>query len=602
MYINPKCCMKTLKLHIGLILILALFSVEIYAQDEGCISGDCYTGVGTWKWPSGSTYIGEFKNRDREGYGYFKFPNGDEYIGNWKKNQRDGYGVYYYKSHGDYKRYAGEWKKDERTGMGIMYYNQASAKPQFGIWKDNKFEAKYKALHCVKGNCFQGLGIHVWDDGSRYEGNYKDGRRNGEGVFYYPKGAKYTGNQVNAQRNGFGTYYYTSGNKYVGEWNNDLKHGRGKLYSKGQVYKEGVWKNGKFVGSEIVEPISQRKDHTQKDTKAPIIKITKPEVTERGPKVVVREKSIIIGGIVEDESGIRRVRINGVTARLGISGTTKKPFAGKISLAKGQNDFWVEATDRYGNTIKKDFQIIYEPLMDEPILASNIISENRTALVIGNADYDQVPLKNPVNDARAIADRLKSFDFEVDLHLNVNQKDMKKAILAYGEKLKDRKGVGMVYYAGHGVQLNGQNYLIPLEAEISKPSDIDLEGVRLQRVLNEIEHATNRLNIVVLDACRDNPYAGVRGSGDGLTAPASAPSGTFIAFSTSPGRAASDGNGKHGLYTEALLKALDNAKGMKLEDIFKKVRSEVRKRSKRLQIPWETSSIEGDFYFFKGKK
>lgn len=585
--------MKTFNIHYKLILLFTLFSVGAWAQ--GCISGDCYNGTGTWKWKdTGSTYTGEFKNNTREGYGHFIFVNGDEYIGNWTNNKRNGYGVYFYKNHGDYKRYSGEWVNDNRTGMGIMHYQESRKKSSFGIWKDNMFVAKYKEQGCIVGNCYQGRGVHVWqEDGSRYEGIYKDGQRNGIGTFYHGKGAKYDGNQVEGKRNGFGTYYYSNGNKYIGEWKDETKNGKGKMYAKGQVIQEGTWRDNKFIGNSI-EVLAENKT----DVTPPIINITKPEVTERGPKVVIRQKNVYIGGTVEDASGIKRVRVNGSLARISVSGTTTKAFAAKISLSEGQNDFWVEATDKLGNTIKKDFQIIYEPLLDQPV-ASAVSSENRTALVIGNADYDRVPLKNPVNDARAIADKLKAFDFEVDLHINVDQKAMIRAIRAYGEKLKQRRGVGMVYYAGHGVQLGGENYLIPVGADIQKALDIDLEAVRLERVLNEIRVATSRLNIVVLDACRDNPYSGIRGSGEGLTVPQNAPSGTFIAYATSPGRAASDGSGKHGLYTEALLQALDNAKGMKLEDIFKRVRSDVRKKSKRLQIPWETSSIEGDFYFFK---
>ena len=180
---------------------------------------------------------------------------------------------------------------------------------------------------------------------------------------------------------------------------------------------------------------------------------------------------------------------------------------------------------------------------------------------------------------------------------------MKQAIRDFGEKLENGGGVGLFYFAGHGLQAEGQNYLVPIGARIKKPLDIELESVKLQRVLNEMEFAKNRLNIVVLDACRDNPYAGAyrereRGNAtSGLAAPTRAPIGTFIAYSTAPGMAASDGKGQHGLYTEELLKALDYAEGMKLEDVFKKVRSKVRQRSKGRQIPWENSSVEGDFYF-----
>ena len=234
-----------------------------------------------------------------------------------------------------------------------------------------------------------------------------------------------------------------------------------------------------------------------------------------------------------------------------------------------------------------------------------------TAIIIGNANYASMPLKNPVNDARAMADKLGKLGFDVSLHTNISQNQMKRAVNDFSEKLKEDGGIGMFYYAGHGLQDKGQNYLVPVNAKIQKPSDIEMETLRLRRVLNSMEDAANRLNIVVLDACRDNPYhtsyhdpmdGGSRGGVKVSTfEPVVAPFGTFIAYSTAPGRAASDGSGQHGLYTEELLKVLDNAAGMKLEDIFKRVRSNVRKRSKNLQIPWENSSVEGDFYFINNK-
>jgi hypothetical protein len=193
---------------------------------------------------------------------------------------------------------------------------------------------------------------------------------------------------------------------------------------------------------------------------------------------------------------------------------------------------------------------------------------------------------------------LEQAGFGVLFGLNLSQNEMKAQIEEFGRQIS-RGGVGLFYFAGHGAQFRGQNYLIPVGAEIRKELDIELEGVDVQRVLNEMEAARNRLNILILDACRNNPYArSARSAGRGL-AGMDAPVGTWIAYATAPGRIASDGQGRNGLYTGELLQTMLTP-GVKLEDVFKRVRSRVRAQSGGEQIPWDASSIEGDFYFVPG--
>ena len=223
------------------------------------------------------------------------------------------------------------------------------------------------------------------------------------------------------------------------------------------------------------------------------------------------------------------------------------------------------------------------------------IGEKRVALVIGNGAYANSPLRNPVNDARAMTTTLRSLGFEVISRENIDEKSMRRAILEFGDKLKDG-GVGVFFYAGHGMQVAGRNFLIPIGAEISSERDVELEALDVARVLARMDEAKNRLNIVILDACRDNPFGrSFRSSSRGL-AQIDAPAGTLIAYATSPGRLARDGEGKNGLYTSELLKAMQEP-GLKLEDVFKKVRQAVRVRTAGEQVPWEASSVEGDFMF-----
>lgn len=221
--------------------------------------------------------------------------------------------------------------------------------------------------------------------------------------------------------------------------------------------------------------------------------------------------------------------------------------------------------------------------------------ERRTALVIGNGSYAAAPLKNPINDARVMAGALQEMGFDVSLHEDLDQKAMKREIQALGQKLQ-KGGVGLFYFAGHGVQVSGRNYLIPVGAAIEHEKQVEYEAVDMGAVLAEMDFARNRMNIVIMDACRDNPFArSFRSASQGL-ASISAPSGTLIAYATSPGSVANDGPGDNGVYTGELMRAMRQP-GLKIEDVFKQVRSAVREATRGKQIPWESSSLEGDFYF-----
>jgi TonB family protein len=227
----------------------------------------------------------------------------------------------------------------------------------------------------------------------------------------------------------------------------------------------------------------------------------------------------------------------------------------------------------------------------------NIIDteERRVALVIGNGAYADAPLLNPTKDARDITKALTALGFEVIYKENVSQNDMKRAIREFGQKIR-KGGVGLFYYAGHGVQVEGSNYLIPIGATISHEAEIEYESVDVGFVLAQMEAAENRLNIVILDACRSNPFArNFRSAKNGL-ASVDAPSGTIIAYATGPGKVASDGEGGNGLYTSELLSVMQKT-DMKIEEVFKSVRIAVQKKSNGKQTPWESSSLVGDFYF-----
>ncbi|GEM_PF-1047762 len=231
------------------------------------------------------------------------------------------------------------------------------------------------------------------------------------------------------------------------------------------------------------------------------------------------------------------------------------------------------------------------------VISTPAHAERRTALVVGNGAYESTPLKNPTNDARAMAATLRALGFDV-IHLeNASQAVMEDAVNTLGRQLA-KGGVGLFYFAGHGVQSAGRNYLIPVNSGISSEADLATRAVDASLVLERMEKANNDLNIVILDACRNNPFAKKfrsAGASGGLAA-MQAPKGSLIAFATSPGSVASDGAGENGVYTKYLLENL-RTPGIQVEQMFKRVRSGVVEETGNRQLPWETTSIQGDFMF-----
>ncbi len=234
--------------------------------------------------------------------------------------------------------------------------------------------------------------------------------------------------------------------------------------------------------------------------------------------------------------------------------------------------------------------------LSAPGHAAAAVQEPRHALVIGNSRYAVAPLPNPANDARAVAESLRRAGFTVDLRLDATQAQLSEAVSAFGDKLRGG-GAGLFYFAGHGVQIRGRNFLMPVGIDIKREDEVPYKAVDVQMVLDKMQTAKNRINVVILDACRDNPFARSTRSTSGGLGSMDAPIGSLVAFATAPGSVASDGKGANGLYTQHLLANLDKP-GLPIEEVFKRVRLGVRLDSNGQQVPWENTSLEGDFYFF----
>jgi len=410
-------------------------------------------------------------------------------------------------------------------------------------------------------NDMHGQGRREYGDGTIYVGQWERNEPHGLGMMIWPKEdgdvrkQKYVGNFKDGKRHGHGTYYYGSGNEYSGEWRGDDRTGVGTYtFANGHVLT-GKVENGEFTGSGI---------------------------------------QIWNNGLDDDDTYVGNLNDG---SRNGYGAF----HYGDGSIFYGS---WKDAEkDGYGKFVSLDGIISGEGKYIDGELTFDLdlstdFQKERLALVIGNASYTEGPLRNPVNDSRLIADTLRKVGFEVLEYENMSQREMKRAIRTFGDKLDglSEDAVGLVYYSGHGIQADNTNYLIPVDAKISSEADLDIEAVSASSILKQMEFARNGLNIVILDACRNNPYGrSFRSASKGL-ARMDAPVGSIVAYATSPGNVAYDGSGNNSPYTKALAEAILE-EGLKIEELLKRVRILVAEDTNNKQIPWESSSLIGDFSF-----
>ncbi len=526
-------------------------------NNYGCISGDCANGYGVYHWKNGERYIGYWKNNKREGKGTNYWKSGNKYEGKWVNNLPEGYGKYTYAN-------------------GIV---------QEGFFKTGKYVGKKTGKSgCVSGNCNNGFGTYVLANGDKYIGTFANGKYSGQGTYIMANGSRYSGDFFEGRFHGSGTLFLANKQgKYVGEFAYGKYNGKGTFYYPDGRIQAGIWKQGKFVG----EPKS--------DFKKPVISWVKPLnsfVTTTDPNIKIQlcvksKDALDYVKVYNNDSLILNNAVRGYNI---VDESCDHNIIKNLTLNPGVNKIKVVVKNIAGEAESELKTFKYD--------AGNSGYNKRLALVIGNSKYEIGALRNPVNDARAMAKKLQSIGFNVMIYTDLSYQDMKKKIREFGDKLTEQKGVGLFYYAGHGVQVSGENYLIPVDAHIKNYQDIEEQAVNLSRITGEMAYAQNELNIIILDACRNNPFEGMGGSSGKGLAGTSAPSGTFIAYATAPGSVAADGSGKNGLYTQELLKVID-IRGKKIEDIFKMVRRSVYELSNKKQTPWENSSIFDDFYFLK---
>jgi hypothetical protein len=323
-----------------------------------------------------------------------------------------------------------------------------------------------------------------------------------------------------------------------------------------------------------------------------------PKITWSNPdidKVMVNSEELTLEACIGSTAILKSVKVmvNGESqGEENVFSTVQKPdcnilWRRRVILKEGENSIYIIANNAAGPATSEKRSVIFKKTM----------AEKRIALVMGNSEYSNgTTLKNPVNDANLIESTLEDLGFEVLKKINVGRDSMMASIREFSKKLSS-SNVALFYYAGHGVQIDGINYLIPVDAKLENKEDCKWEAVAVNTVTDEFNSRNTNTNIVILDACRNNPYRSwVRGNETGFKA-MTPPNGTIISFATSEGATAADGSGFNGVFTEELVKQMRVPQP--LEYVFKNTRKNVIIKTKNQQIPTEWSYLIGDFYFIK---
>jgi hypothetical protein len=503
-----------------------------------------YHGKGSLATHQGVEYTGEFRDGLFHGRGTLAFRDGSRYEGDFRAGQRNGLGVF---TNLEGERYQGDYRDDKRNGQGQL--TRKDGEVYVGEFRDDTLYGK---------------GLYTFPNGEKYEGEFQNDRFNGRGTYTYRDGSTYTGEFRDGNLDGRGTFTSTSGEKYVGEYRRNKRDGRGVLFFQSGNRYVGDFREGKPSGLGI-------------------------EYLPSG--VLVKSGSWIDGALVADAA----LESSQFPFDPGTGSASPSPTSGASSATvstSSVNAALVAAEKERIAAIEREKRAQEQKRKDEERRA---LLGRRLALVIGNASYQVSPLKNPENDANDVSQALKESGFTVIDIRNGSLGKMRQAIRQFGDMLVDHD-VGLVYYSGHGVEVNGKNYMLPVNADIQREDEVADQSVDVGLVLEKMATANKAVNILILDACRDDPFGrGFRSRSKGL-AVLDAPRGTLIAYATSPGRVADDGQGRNSPYTRNLVRYM-KVPNKPVEAMFKDVRRAVQQDTKGAQTPWENTSLSGDFFF-----
>ena len=439
-------------------------------------------------------------------------------------------------------KYVGEWKNDNFNGKGTE--TLADGNKHVGDYKDGKRS---------------GQGTYTFADGDKYVGKWKDGKFNGQGTYTYANGDKYIGEFKDGNASGKGTKLFLAnnefkGSKYVGEWKDDMFNGQGTYtFADGSKYV-GEWKDDKFNGQGT-------------------------EYASNG--------SIINQGLWADGRFVRSAPVQQVT----VSNQELERLRAEAAEAKRKQ---AEAEEK----MRVAEQQAQQTIQTWPVTPQSAVPiGKRVALVVGNKNYKVRPLNNSLNDADDMSHSLRTSGFEVIDLRDATLPQMRTAVRQFGDKLLTYD-VGLVYYSGHGAEVKGRNYFIPVNADIRREDEIADQSLDVSLILEKMSTAGKGVNILIVDACRNDPFGRSFLSTSRGLAQMDAPRGTIIAYATSPGKVASDGDPRerNSPYTKHLVKAMQSP-NKPIEQVFKEVRRAVQDETKNKQTPWENTSLSGDFFF-----
>lgn len=430
-------------------------------------------------------------------------------------------------------------------------------------------------------NCFATINYPF---GGRYAGEYRNGKRNGKGASTFPNGIMYSGEWLNGWHHGFGTFTYLDGARYVGEWQSGQRHGVGILYSaNGAVEDSGMWE-----GDRLVQSFTLNTERFPFNGEIASRELEQRQETER-LAVAARAREAEQARLAAAEAERRRQDEQRIAAALEEERKKRLEIEQRLAAAEARERERIQA------------QAQLTPQTQRPQVA--LRPERRIALIVGNAAYKISPLDNPVNDATDVDAGLRRAGFQTTLLRNATLAQMREATRRFADQLPTAD-VALIYFAGHGIESKGRNYMVPVNADLKfeyELADQAYDANQWLEMLEGIRSANaDRVNIVILDACRDNSLIGSRSLSRGLGR-LDAPSGTFLAYSTSPGKVASDGprGQRNSPFTKHLLRAMQQP-NLPIEEVFKEVRRNVSRETAGAQVPWESTSLTGFFTFQRG--
>ena len=431
----------------------------------------------------------------------------------------------------DINKYVGEFKDNKRNGQGTYTFADGT-----------KFSGEYK------DDMLNGKGTATFAGGNKFIGEFKDGIYNGQGTFTFANGDKYVGEFKVAKRNGQGSLTFADGTRYIGEWKDNNYNGQGSVFaSNGSVISQGIWADGKLVSS------------------APVQQATAPSVL---PSSAERDR---------------------MKAEVDAERKKRQELEQQIAVAKERDQITAELDLERKKRQELEAQLAASVKPNPP--QTNATRRIVHALVIGNAAYPgSGRLDNPVNDANAISQKLRSMGFIVTTVTDANRQRLVQSMAQF-RRTAASADISLLYYAGHGVQIFGTNYILPTDVDQTDPAQATIQGVSLNSVVENF--LPGKTKLVFLDACRDNALQRTndRSVSKGL-APISAAEGTLISYATKDGQTAADGVGsKNSPFTQALLEHLNDPQDIAV--VLRKVRERVMKITGGKQQPWEYGSLTG---------